>query len=46
LLLLSKDFKLPKDPAQFSLEVGSGFNVQGWSRARAFSSVELQGFRL
>jgi hypothetical protein len=25
---LSKDFKLPKDPARFSLEVGSGFNFK------------------
>jgi hypothetical protein len=26
--------------------VGSGFEVQGWSRARVISSVELQGFRV
>jgi hypothetical protein len=26
--------------------VGSGFEVQGWPRARVFSSVELQGFRV
>jgi hypothetical protein len=26
--------------------VGSGLEVQGWPRARVFSSVELQGFRV
>jgi hypothetical protein len=26
--------------------VGSGFEVQGWPRARVFSSVELQDFRV
>jgi hypothetical protein len=45
-LLLTIDFKLPKDPAQFRLMVGSGFEVGGWSRARVFSSVKLQGFRV
>jgi hypothetical protein len=45
-LLLSRDFKLPKDPAQFRLMVGSGLEVQGWPRARVFSSVELQCFRV
>jgi hypothetical protein len=45
-LLLSRNFKLPKDPAQFRLMVGSGLEVQGWPRARVFSSVELQGFRV